>query len=165
MVSHDQKNTPAAVARLASLVAFRYDSASAKKPPVPAMTWLSVFIERRGVPSRFVRLGMSVGASLGMSLALAGCGALFDDSYESTTAEVTELAEQGDAAAQAALGQRLEAGLGTPRDVDRALAWYRESAMHPVGHGRTARRTSRRRASQDGREGRRQERSSADETR
>jgi TPR repeat protein len=119
------------VARLASLVAFRYDSASAKKTPVPAMTWLSVFIERHGAPPRFVRLG----AVLGASLALAGCGALFDDSYESTTAEVTELAEQGDAAAQAALGQRLEAGLGTPRDVDQALAWYRESAMQgdPLG--------------------------------
>jgi TPR repeat protein len=91
------------------------------------MTWLSVFIERHGAPLRF--------ASLGASLALAGCGALFDDSYDSTTAEVSELAEQGDAAAQAALGQRLEAGLGTPRDVDQAEAWYRESAMQgdPLG--------------------------------
>lgn len=96
------------------------------------MTWLSVFIERHGAPPRFVRLG----AVLGASLALAGCGALFDDdSFEATTAEVTELAEQGDAAAQAALGQRLEAGLGTPRDVDQAQAWYRESAMQgdPLG--------------------------------
>ena len=99
------------------------------------MTGLSVRIECRGALSRFVRLGASLGASLGVSLALAGCGALFDDTLESTTADVTALAEQGDAAAQAALGQRLEAGLGTPRDVDRAHAWYHESAMRgdPLG--------------------------------
>ncbi len=95
------------------------------------MTWLSVLIQCRGAPLRLLRLG----AFLGTSLALAGCGALFDDTFEATTAEVKELAEQGDAAAQAALGQRLEAGLGTPRDVDRAEAWYRESAMqgNPLG--------------------------------
>ena len=123
------------MARLASLVAFRYDSTSAKKMPVPAMTWLSDLFERHGAPSRFVRLGACLGVSLGMSLALASCAWLFDDSFEATLAEVMELAEQGDAAAQAALGQRLEAGLGTPRDVDKAHAWYRESAMqgNPLG--------------------------------
>jgi TPR repeat protein len=55
--------------------------------------------------------------------------ALSRGDYETAIAEFTELAENGDASAQANLGYMYYAGEGVPQDYEKAVFWYRKSAV------------------------------------
>jgi TPR repeat protein len=54
--------------------------------------------------------------------------ALSRGDYETAVAEFTELAEKGDASAQANLGYMYYAGEGVPQDYEKAVYWYRKAA-------------------------------------
>jgi TPR repeat protein len=74
---------------------------------------------------------------------LAGCAELMDDlarddaasGRQATLIEVRTLAENGDSAAQTALGQRYESGNGVAKDLEAAFTWYQRAARggDPLG--------------------------------
>lgn len=77
-----------------------------------------------------------------------GLAAFVTKNYAEALAELSPLAEQGDARAQCTLGYMYKNGLGMPHDYQEALKWYRKAAeqgdakaqnnlglMYARGHG------------------------------